>query len=108
MVQAYRVRSVETEGMVHSLGYQSRLQNLIPVARVDVKGKTVVVVDADTGLGFEVAQYLGSLNLKGVGNRTFTRMGAGRLVLRMPSKRGLKQATGYPEDERQALVSRPR
>ncbi|KAF9448402.1 short-chain dehydrogenase [Macrolepiota fuliginosa MF-IS2] len=64
-----------------------------PVVHVDLKGKTVVVVGANTGLGFEAAQH-------------FARMGAGRLVLACRSQEKgetaierLKQETGYSEAE---------
>ncbi|KAF9447064.1 NAD(P)-binding protein [Macrolepiota fuliginosa MF-IS2] len=64
-----------------------------PVVHVNLKGKTVVVVGANTGLGFEAAQH-------------FARMGAGRLVLACRSQEKgeaaverLKQETGYSKAE---------
>ncbi|KAF9443635.1 NAD(P)-binding protein [Macrolepiota fuliginosa MF-IS2] len=64
-----------------------------PVVHVNLKGKTVVVVGANTGLGFEAAQH-------------FAKMDAGRLVLACRSREKgeaaverLKQETGYSKAE---------
>ncbi|KAF5361813.1 hypothetical protein D9756_002391 [Leucocoprinus leucothites] len=64
-----------------------------PVTHGEVKDKTIVVVGANTGLGFEAAQH-------------FARMGAGRLILACRNQdkgeaaiRRLEEATGYSKAE---------
>ncbi|KXN83073.1 WW domain-containing oxidoreductase [Leucoagaricus sp. SymC.cos] len=64
-----------------------------PVVQADLKGKTVIIVGANAGLGFEAAQH-------------FARMGAGKLILACRSKEKgqaavehLKNATGYTQVE---------
>ncbi|KXN85954.1 WW domain-containing oxidoreductase [Leucoagaricus sp. SymC.cos] len=64
-----------------------------PVAQADLKGKTVIITGANTGLGLEAAQH-------------FARMGAGKLILACRSKEKgqaaverLKNATGYRQAE---------
>jgi molybdopterin/thiamine biosynthesis adenylyltransferase len=47
---------------------QDQYKKVPPAAQADLKGKTVIVVGANTGLGFEAAQH-------------FARMGVGKLIL---------------------------
>ncbi|KAF5361810.1 hypothetical protein D9756_002392 [Leucocoprinus leucothites] len=64
-----------------------------PVAQADLKDKTIIVVGANTGLGFEAALH-------------FARMGAGKLILACRNKekgegaiRRLQEAAGYSRAE---------
>ncbi len=52
---------------------RDQLSTVPPVARADLTGKTVVVVGANTGLGFEAVKH-------------FARMNAGRLILACRSR----------------------
>lgn len=64
-----------------------------PVVNVDLQGKTIVVIGANTGLGFEAVKH-------------FARMKVGRLILACRSREkgeaailSLKEATGYSKAE---------
>ncbi|KXN84241.1 WW domain-containing oxidoreductase [Leucoagaricus sp. SymC.cos] len=59
--------------------FRDQYTRVPPVVQADLKGKTVVIVGANTGLGFEAAQH-------------FARMGAGKLIL---ACRSLRDATGH-------------